>query len=115
MSKPENTLPALDLLERLQTVFPSFGNAELLVEVETEELGLHGVMHSFAEYFGSNCHTATKKQLTALARILDHAVTEGGKLENAVSTCFLEHVHQLRCKHLLTPFVSRTTKQRMRA
>ncbi|MBC2885750.1 hypothetical protein H7Q97_10065 [Ochrobactrum sp. CM-21-5] len=86
-----------------------------MAEIETEYVGLHGVMRHFTEYFGALAHTFTKDQLAALGRFLDQAMVQDSKLENAVSTCFLEHVHQIECARHLMPFVSQKTKERMRA
>ena len=43
------------------------------------------------------------------------AVDQGGVLENAVATCMLEHLHQVRCDRALRPFLSPAARERMRA
>jgi len=113
MSEPDRTPAPLELLECLQTIFPTFGDAELLAEIEAGHVELHGVMRHFTDYFGALGHTFTKGQLAALGRFLDQAVVQGGKLENAVSTCFLEHLHQIKCRGFMLPFVSQKTKERI--
>ncbi|MGH6763581.1 MAG: DUF2195 family protein [Phyllobacterium sp.] len=113
MDKSDNTPAPLELLKSLQTIFPTFGDAELLAEIETGDVGLHGVMRHFTEYFGAVGQTFTKGQLRALGRVLDQAIVQGGELENAVSTCFLEHLYQIKSSRILLPFVSQRTKERI--
>jgi len=105
-----------ELITALRAIFPDF-----LCNVEQEEdiqesiglgLGLHSVMSCFAEYFGKKAHSSSERQLRALGGLLDTAVATGGKLENAVFTCFLEHAHQLRINRLLSSYLSRATKTR---
>ncbi|MBB5704471.1 hypothetical protein FHS76_004389 [Ochrobactrum daejeonense] len=53
MSEPDRTPAPLKLLECLQTIFPTFGDGELLAEIETGDVELHGVMRRFTEYFAT--------------------------------------------------------------
>lgn len=113
MREPDRTPAPSELLECLQTIFPTFGDGELLAEIEIGDAELHGVMRRFAEYFGAHGRTFTKGQLQALGRVLDQAAVQGGKLENAVSTCFLEHLHQIKSSRILLSFVSQRTKEKI--
>jgi len=113
MNESDRTPIPSELLKSLQTIFPRFGDAELLAEIETGDVGLHGVMRHFTEYFGAFGQTFTKGQLQALGRVLDQATVQGGKLENAVSTCFLEHLHQIKSGRILLSFVSQRTKEQI--
>ena len=97
------------LLATLNRVFPDFGS-----DVEAED-GLHAIMLNFAEYFGAHATQVTEKQLRFLGDVLNEAVSVDDNLENAVSTCFLEHLHQLRKLALMRPFLSSQARERLRA
>jgi hypothetical protein len=87
---------------------------ELEVE-ESEELTLHRVMSLFAQYFGANGSRFSEKQLRRLGEWLSSAVSVPGELENAVSTCFLEHTRQLKASRLLAPYLSKLAKEKSHA
>ena len=81
------------------------------LETENEdELTAHRIMMLFAQYFGANHGSFTKKQLARLGEWLSSSVATGGTLENAVSTCFLEHSHQLKVNRIIAPFLSHDAK-----
>ena len=82
---------------------------------EPEELTVHSVMSLFAQYFGSNGGRYSERQLRSLGEWLSSAVTVPGPLENAVSTCFLEHMRQLKVNRLLAPYLSRLAKEKSHA
>lgn len=82
---------------------------------EAEELTLHHVMHLFAEYFGRNSIHFSTKQLHDLGEWINSAVSVPGELENAVSTCFLEHTHQIKVNKLIAPYLSKLAKEKSRA
>jgi hypothetical protein len=87
-------------------------------ELENEEpgdLNLHRVMMIFGPYFAANQRAFSDKQLAKLGRWINQAVESGGNLENAVSTCFLEHLHQLKVNRKLVPYLSESAKQRTHA
>lgn len=87
---------------------------ELEVE-DPAELTLHGVMILFAQYFGANHRRFSEKQLRRLSEWLNSAVSVPGELENAVSTCFLEHTRQLKVNRLLAPYLSKLAKEKSHA
>jgi len=87
---------------------------ELEVE-EPEDLTLHRVMMLFAQYFGSNGSRFSEKQLRRLGEWLSCAVSVPDVLENAVSTCFLEHTRQLKVHKLLAPHLSKLAKEKSHA
>ena len=87
---------------------------ELEVE-EPEELTLHRLMGLFAQYFGANGKRFSVKQLRRLGEWLSSAVSVPSELENAVSTCFLEHTRQLKVNRLLAPYLSKLAKEKSHA
>jgi hypothetical protein len=72
-------------------------------------------MLPFTAYFGANHSTFSDRQLRLLAPLLDAAVAVDDELENAVSTCFLEHLHQIRCYRVLARHLSAPARRRSRA
>src|SRR3954464_8693661 len=88
----EDLLNPEGLLSALRGLFPQFGDGELLNEVETGEANLHTIMHEFSSF---DFTAGTERQLTGLAALLRECVAERDLLENAVGTCFLEHLGQI--------------------
>jgi hypothetical protein len=72
-------------------------------------------MLPFAEYFGVARDTLSERQLRNLGRLLNEAVAVDDDLENAVSTCFLEHLRQTGSYKSLAPFLSKQAKDKTHA
>jgi hypothetical protein len=102
-----------DTINFLVALDPPF-ETELEVE-EPEQLGHHRIIMIFAQYFGANHRSFSEKQLRRLGEWLSAAVATGGKIENAVSTCFLEHTHQLKVNRILAPYLSQMAKHKQHA
>jgi hypothetical protein len=100
--------PGKETIAFLIGLDPPF-EAELEIE-DPEELNHHRVMMIFAPYFAANQHLFSVKQLRRLGEWINAAVSMGGELENAVSTCFLEHARQLKINRTLAPYLSALTK-----
>lgn len=87
-------------------------------ELEGEDLDSinhHAVIALFAQYFGANVGSFTVNQLRRLGEWLSAAIAAGGDMENAVSTCFLEHAHQLKVNRILRPYLSKEAKAQVHA
>lgn len=82
---------------------------------DSEQLTHHQIMILFAQYFGANRDAFTAKQLQRLGEWLNGAIAAGGELENAVSTCLLEHSRQLKIDRVLAPYLSPLAKERSHA
>jgi hypothetical protein len=104
-----------ELIASLEAIFPEFGSEDILHDVETSDYGLHSVMRLFTEYFGTEGSTAAEGQLRALGGLIDESVAVDDQLENAVSTCMLEHLRQIKVYKTLSPYLSRKAKQRTHA
>ena len=73
-----------------------------------DKFSVHTVYMSFLPYLAAaGC---SGKQLRKIAALVDHAVRAGGDSENAVATCFLEHVHQVGLTSALKPLLGSETK-----
>ena len=113
-----------DTLRSLCEVFPSFAESWADEEAPPED-GLvdgvwyewthHRVMAEFLDYFSINHSQFTEKQLKWLGEWLNDAVSVDGDLENAVSTCFLEHIPQVKINRVLAPYLSRVAKAKSHA
>lgn len=104
-----------ELYAALEAIFPEFGSEDLLDDLKTSDYGLHTVMHRFTEHFGAEGSTASERQLQALGGLINEAVAVDDQLENAVSTCMLEHFRQIKVYKILSPYLSRTAKQKTHA
>ncbi len=114
--RPSN---ARELWKRLIALFPSFAEYHSLHDLDESvregAATLHSVMIPFTQYFGGNLDTFTDKQLKGLASLLYEAVSIADDLENAVSTCFLEHLRQIGAYKKLAPYLRGVTRQKTHA
>lgn len=108
-ASPESTLEFLVALD------PQFGIAWKSDEPESEDLNYHHIMRMFAEHFARSSASYSEEQLRGLGDWLSEAVASGGVLENAVSTCLLEHSRQLKVNRVLAPYLSKAAKERTHA
>jgi hypothetical protein len=75
----------------------------------------HAVLRCFLDYFSAGHEGFEKKQLERFCAWVNAAVAVGGEMENAVSTCFLEHARQVKINRVLAPYLSREAKSRFQA
>jgi hypothetical protein len=102
-----------ELLDRLRRMFPAF---DVSPPDEFEDaLSLHRVMREFLGWFAADARSCEPAVLAQLGRFLDEMVAIDDALENAVVTCFLEHLRQVRVNRVLAPYLAQATKQKMRA
>jgi hypothetical protein len=92
------------LLTALQRLFPAFGDDELVAVVQSGEANLHTVVIEFSSSFDASA--STQSQLTGLASLMSLCVAAKDELENAVGTCFLEHLRQLDRRRILWKYLS---------
>ena len=105
---------ARQLWTELTAIFPDFAHDHTPEDMEESERAgspsLHSVMLPFTQYFGAAQSSASEGQLRALAELVNGAVSVDDDLENAVATCFLEHLRQVRAYKALAPFLSSQAK-----
>ena len=103
----------------LVKIFPGFLEAHTAAEVSEEESlpspSLHSVMIPFTQYFGSVSASSSERQLETLAAFINRGVEGDTVLKNAISTCFLEHLRQIRAYQALSPYLSPEAKRRTHA
>ena len=103
-----------ELWTLLTEIFPGF-SADCEDDEIQADTTLHFVMTNFTSYFSGNRETFSELQLKKLAHFINGAVAVDDNLENAVGTCFLEHLHQVRSYKILAPFLSRQAKDKTHA
>jgi len=71
----------------------------------------HAVLTQFLLYFSMNHQSFTPKQLKQFGAWVDDAIAAKDDLENALSTCFLEHARQVKINRVLAPYLSANAKR----
>jgi hypothetical protein len=106
------------LRDALVDIFPGFQQYwedDENPHLEAGEFNHHGLMLEFVSYFAKGLAGFSEKQLQRLAIVINDSVSKPGPVENAVSTCFLEHLHQIHAEKALRPFLSSEAKAKSRA
>ena len=113
-----------ETLRQLCDLFPDF-QKQWEEEEAPQEDGLvdgvyyewthHAVLRQFLESFAEHHNSFTEAQLRGLGDWFNNAVIQEDEIENAVVTCFLEHIRQVRIDRALAPYLSPTAKQKARA
>ncbi len=112
MKKPYINTPE-ELLQSLKDIFPKYVFERN--EYDTINLSYHSLLNDFIYFYGKNSTTFTERQLRNFAEVINSAVDAGGTLENAFSTCFLEHLEQIKCRKPLLSFLSAASRTRLHA
>jgi len=119
MKRTERPKTSRELWEMLTRMFPPFAEEcrpEELADREREGTAtFHSIMFPFTQYFGANRSSFSDRQVRQLAELINQAVEAPDELENAVSTCFLEHLRQVRTYKVLAPHLSTQAKRRTHA
>jgi hypothetical protein len=99
------------LLEALADVLPEF-----LQEWEAGEVPstFHEVILRFTPFFGCRAKSFSPDELKRVGTLINDAVAEGGVIENAVSTCFLEHLRQIDAWRALKAYLSDRARRKSR-
>lgn len=103
------------LLRRIFAIYPEFesewqADHQDAASTQQSPHSVHMSLFPFAHFTSSS-----PKQLASLAALLNEAVTAGGVAENAVVTCFLEHLGTSPLRKAIWPLLHLATKQRTRA
>lgn len=110
-----------ETLRQLYAIFPPFEGwwskeqappEDGVVDGVYYEWTHHSVMRQFLEYFSHHRDEFTEKQLQQFGAWVRDAISNPGSVENAVSTCFLEHMRQVRINRMLAPYLSEQTSRR---
>ena len=80
--------------------------AEEHADKEEWPLTFHRVMSTFTYAFGVARDSLSAPQIENVGNLVNDCVAIDDDLENAVSTCFLEHLHQIDSLKALWPYLS---------
>jgi len=83
---------------------------EPLPPEEDEPETFHRVMREFTYSFGKAATSLSAVQLRQIGNLVNEAVAHNDDLENAVATCFLEHLHQVSALKALWPYLSQKAR-----
>jgi len=112
-------LSAPELLDLLCQIFPTFLEvwAADTTEDNPDDLSptYHQIFFSFTPFFGVYAPSATSDQLLHLSEFINRAVETDDYLENAVSTGFLEHLHQIDAVPFLRKHLNSKALSQVRA
>jgi hypothetical protein len=108
-------LSQTQLVDDLSKILPEFVAvwAADNEEVEFRSGSLHSVYMSFLPLFSASA--LTQHQWRQVADLFSREVAAGGDRENAVDTCVLEHLHQVKLNRVLRPLLSPAAKALVRA
>ncbi|MDR2016956.1 MAG: hypothetical protein LBP90_05070 [Burkholderiales bacterium] len=112
MKQPPQSPEELSAL--LVTIFPTFsGSLEGLESSDTYRDGasFHALMTEFTCFFGKGASSFSGRQLAQLSEFLVLASKQSGPLENAIDTCFLEHIRQIKVDKLLAPWLAKAKEK----
>lgn len=74
----------------------------------------HAVWMAFLPFWTRCVHESTAVQVGCVAALINASVAAGGRAENAVSTCVLEHANQVKAVRDLKSSLSVEARSRMR-
>ena len=124
LSRMKNIRDPKDLVALLKEFFPPFEQEWAKAEADDAEqaaytgyqveLTFHDVLQVFAPLSAELLKAASSKQVSEFCKFINESIVIPGSLENAISTCLLEHASQIGIRKLLLPFLSRMAKKELR-
>lgn len=106
-----------DLVARIIQLFPSFAvewNGGEAYGYENGDFSYHSVFLTFAPLSYGLLMQASSETVRSFCDFVNAAVEQRGTLENAVSTCFLEHASHLAVRRLIEPSLSAAATRELR-
>lgn len=107
---PQSPQEAIAFLTELDPPFETE-----LEDEDPAELNYHRIIRAFAVYFAANRSSFSPAAIRRLGNWINVSVEAGGEIENAISTCFLEHARQLGVNRVLAPYLSTNAKRKTHA
>ena len=107
----------VDLVNHLIALFPDFAaewDEGKAFGYENGSYSFHAIMLMFGPMSATCLNQADDKTIRAFAELLSQAIENGGQIENAVSTCFLEHASELGVVGILKPHLDVKTRAVLR-
>ena len=107
-----------ELRDQLYAIFPDFQEEWDIEDNEFIDDGrftYHGLMLAFHDYITVRIPELSQRQVQTFAELLNTAVAQDDDLENAISTVFLEHMHQLGISKLFGTYLTAQAKRKAHA
>jgi hypothetical protein len=119
MSARQIPTSPMELLEALSAIYPEF-QGEYDPAGYYGRSSFHSILTGFCCFFGAVSQSSSPKQLRALGQLISAAVTapdasHPSSLGNAFGTCLLEHLHQIRARRALMPYLSKDAREHANA
>ncbi len=102
-----------ELLDRLFAIFPVF-RASYEGSLYDQPLSYDSVLTAFTSDFGVQFRDSTDDQFRAFATLVDEALSAGGELEHAFSTCFLQHLREVDVDRVFWPYLSSAAREHIK-
>ena len=106
-----------DLVCVISEILPDFSeewdNGEAFC-YENGDFSFHSVFMTLGPVSFQLLSNVDVKVIKKFCKLVNRAVEQGGDLENAISTCFLEHASQIGVRKLIAPYLSKETKRELR-
>jgi hypothetical protein len=102
-----------ELLEELFVIFPQYQTD--YAPIHDAAPTYHSVLLAFTSFFGAQSASFSEIQLRSFGELVNRAVEQKGLLENAFSTCLLEHLHQMKAERTLKPYLSKVAREKTHA
>ena len=112
-----NIQTPVELVDELSNIFPQFADEWDGGEgygYQHPSFSYHSVFLTFTPLSQAVLSAADLNQLRSFCHLVNYLVERGGDLENAVSTCFLEHASQVGVRKLIKPYLSAEAKAEWR-
>ena len=96
-----------ELFDRILSIYPQFvdefDNDE---KIET----YHQIIMDLTPVITGYLEGGSKRSTNLFCNLVNEMMEAGGDLENAISTCLLEHASQVRCHKILLPLLGERAK-----
>ena len=101
------------LLEELFSIFPKYrSDYQKYGPLHSGPPTFHSILIEFTSFFGTEFVSFSETQLNKFGNLVNEAVKQGGKLENAFDTCLLEHLHQVGAKDSFKSHLSEAARRK---
>ena len=111
-----NYQSSIDVLKAVISISPEF-NGEWKDENpyihDDGSYSVHAVYMVFLEFLSCKKTANSNEQVKQIALLINGAVAAGATSENAISTCFLEHLDQVGLVSIFKPLMSDAAKRRL--
>jgi len=94
-----------EVFKFLTQLFPSFEKE--FEEEDCEDMNYHRIFRELLYFYGKYLDSFSQKQLNIFAEFINKSVEQECGLENAIGTCFLEHLYQGKPTKALKPLLSK--------